>query len=121
MPPAIAKFIQRLIAGASASPATTTVAAIPLLCGAIVQILYGFDADPQTRTDWNIAITSIIGAVGFTLAQDQTPASPMHRHPLYVPPAKPQTDWISRILFAVIVLVVWQAFTASQHPAPLPP
>ena len=76
-------ILRRLFAGAKASPATTTVAAIPLLIGATIQVLYGFDADPDTHTDWNLVITSVFGAIGFTLAQDVPPPP--------TPPASPTT------------------------------
>lgn len=72
---AILNLLKKLRAGASTSPATTTVAAVPMYISALIQIAYMFDADQATTTDWNSVITTLVVALGFTLAQD-TPRSP---------------------------------------------
>lgn len=73
---AIIAILRRLKAGATASPATTTIAAVPLAISALIQILYSVDADTTTTTDWNVVLTSAVGAIGFTMAQD-APAPPV--------------------------------------------
>ncbi len=43
----------------------TTVASAPFIVGAIIQILYSFDMDPNTHTDANTLVVCALTAFGF--------------------------------------------------------
>lgn len=67
---ALIDLLKKFRTGASAAPATTTVAAVPMFISALIQVAYMFDADTTTVTDWNSVITTLVVALGFTLTQD---------------------------------------------------
>jgi hypothetical protein len=54
----------------------TTAAAFPMLFTAIIQVLYNYDTDPETVTDWNTVLTMVLAGFGLTAVGPAKPDEP---------------------------------------------
>ena len=62
---AVKNFMSEWLHAAQKGRVTTAIA-VPMLVGAVVQVLYTFDADPNTTTDWTAVMTLTLAGLGLT-------------------------------------------------------